>query len=203
MKLTVINDDAINHRQDADMVFIDPMYDMKTNDLIKILDNYDFDHLILMASMRQQMEFFKETDLEFCFDCILDIGSPGKPKGYSMPHYTHRNIVYYRKKEVKSAFNRKLKMRTDVYSNNGYWPTILRAPSNTSTFSYAKNNDAIENILCCFNVSSVIDMFAGSGSTGIASSNLGINCTLIEKDKDTYELMKSNLKFNGISYEEA
>jgi site-specific DNA-methyltransferase (adenine-specific) len=40
-----------------------------------------------------------------------------------------------------------------------------------------------------------LDIFAGSGTTGLACINLGIDCILIEKDKDYFEIVKARVAF--------
>ena len=40
----------------------------------------------------------------------------------------------------------------------------------------------------------VLDIFAGSGTTGIASAMLGYNSILVENDKKYFELMKSRIE---------
>ena len=43
----------------------------------------------------------------------------------------------------------------------------------------------------------VVDMFAGSGTTGLACLELGIDCILIEKSKEHYENAKQTFEFLG------
>ncbi|PQQ33669.1 hypothetical protein C6H68_25445 [Photorhabdus luminescens] len=79
----------------------------------------------------------------------------------------------------KSLFNRKLRQRSDVFEANGYWPTIFHAPrERMQEHGMAKNIDTITDLLGSFGISSVADLFAGSGTTAMAAFELdlvGIN----------------------------
>jgi site-specific DNA-methyltransferase (adenine-specific) len=47
----------------------------------------------------------------------------------------------------------------------------------------------------------VLDLFAGSGTAGIAANNLGYNSILIERDENYFELIKKRLTTNNIQFE--
>lgn len=49
-----------------------------------------------------------------------------------------------------------------------------------------------------FDIESVIDMFCGSGTTGLACLELDIDCTLIEKDPEHFSKMKQTFEFLGV-----
>ncbi|MBK7543182.1 MAG: hypothetical protein IPI57_15810 [Candidatus Competibacteraceae bacterium] len=95
------------------------------------------------------------------------------------------NRTYFKKPEAKSAFDRYSRQRSDTFSAEpGYWPTIFHAPrQNVKAHGLAKNQAVITDILGSFTVRSVIDPFAGSGTTGMAAYDLGLDCLMIEKDK--------------------
>ena len=61
----------------------------------------------------------------------------------------------------------------------------------------AKNETAIRDMLSFFEVTSVVDMFAGSGTVGLACLELDIDCTLIEKDAQHFKQMKQTFEFLG------
>lgn len=61
----------------------------------------------------------------------------------------------------------------------------------------AENQQAIQDILSFFDVQTVVDMFAGSGTTGLACLELGIDCILIEQNQEHYENTKQTFEFLG------
>lgn len=194
-KITLINDDASNHSITADMIVTDPPFEMSGRELHKVISKYNAENLLLICSMRQLVEFCKETDYKMGFDFVLDLVAPKQAKSQKQPNYIHAHAVYFYKK--KSAFNRKIGERSDVFTK-GYCPTIIRASSERrNTHGQAKNEIAIKDILSFFEIESVVDMFAGSGTTGLACAELDIDCTLIEKDSDNFNNMQQTFKFLG------
>lgn len=61
----------------------------------------------------------------------------------------------------------------------------------------AKNLQAWTDILGSFDIASVVDPFAGSGTTAFAAIELGIDCTAVEIDEATFLPAKKRLKFLG------
>lgn len=195
-QITIIHGDAADHGRACDMIMTDPPYDMSGAELARIIDRYDAPHMVLITTMRQLLEFMQRTDWQLAFDFVLDGVMPKKAKSYRQPNYVHQTGVYLTKPGVKSAFDRRRRQRSDVYEANGYWPTIFRAPRDRVHESgYAKNAEAFTDILGSFDVGSVCDPFAGSGTTGIAAFELGIKCTMIERDADTFAELKYACKF--------
>lgn len=197
MAITLINADAATQSVKADMIVTDPPFEMDGKQLADILSNYDADHLLLICSMRQLLDYSKhQTKYKFGFDMVLDIVAPKQSKSLQQPNYTHVNAVYFYRK--KSAFNRKRGQRSDVFTA-GYFPTIVRAPRERSdNHGHAKNQQAIQDILSCFDVKSVVDPFAGSGTTGLACDELNIDCTLIERDHALCEQIRQTFRFLGV-----
>lgn len=196
-EIKIINDDAANHRVKADIIMTDPPFDMPAKTLKSIIDNYESDHLILITTMHQLIDFMKITDWKLSFDFVIDGVVPKKSLNIRQPNYVHATGAYLTKGK-KSLFNRKHRQRSDVYENNGFWPTIFHAPRNTkNAHGHAKNMDAFTDILGSFEVNSVVDMFAGGGTTGIAAYMSDIDCTLIEKDENNCKKMREILRFVG------
>ena len=197
MAITLINADSATQSISADLIMTDPPFEMSGKDLYNILINYNVDHLVLICSMRQLLEFSKLTDYRLNFDLVLDIASPKQSKSLHQPFYLHTNVVYFSRKGVKSAFNRKDCKRSDVFTD-GYFPSIIRAPrERNDEHGHAKSEQALRDILMCFDVKSVADPFAGSGTTGLACLALGIDCTLVEKNLDFFNAMQKTFKFLG------
>lgn len=196
--LKIIHDDAQNVNISADLIFIDPPFDMPADQLNKILNRIDSSHLVLITTMRQLIGLMKISDWILSFDFVLDTVIPKKSKNIHQPNYTHATGAYLTRNNAKSAFNRKRRERSDTFDNKGYWPTVIRAPrERLDDYGMAKNQQAITDILGCFSVRSVCDMFAGTGTTGMAAYELGLECILIEIDKQRFDMIKKTFSFFG------
>ena len=184
----------------VDMIFTDPPFEMNGAQLKSILDKFEYQHLLLICSMHQALEFYKVTDLEFSFDLVVSHITPKKSKNYAMPNMLHSNILYFKKPGIKSAFDRRKVKRNDVYSdeNNYYFPSIFHAPKTSLTYKYQKNQNMINDLIGSFDVKSVLDPFAGSGTTAYACAEHGIDAYCIEQDKSAFEIMKNNLSMLSI-----
>lgn len=194
-KITILNDDAVNHRLTADMIVTDPPFEMGGKQINDIISQYQASHLLLICSLRQLIQFAQVTDYKMGFDFVLDLVAPKQSKSQRQPNYIHAHAVYFNK--GKSAFHRQHGERSDVFTK-GYCPTIIRANrERNSEHGMAKNETAIKDMLSFFEVESVIDMFAGSGTTGLACLELDLDCTLIEKDTEHFNQMKQTFEFIG------
>lgn len=194
-KITLINDDANNHSIAADMIVTDPPFEMSGQQLHDIISQYNAPNLLLICSLRQLVEFANLTSYKMGFDFVLDLVAPKQSKSQRQPNYIHAQAVYFYKS--KSVFNRKHGERSDVFTK-GYCPTIIRASrERNNEHGMAKNEQAIQDMLSFFEVTSVVDMFAGSGTVGLACLELDIDCTLIEKDAQHFEQMKQTFEFLG------
>lgn len=195
--ITIINGDASDYSYSADMIFTDPPFDMKGEELHKIISNYNADHLLLITVCRQYTEFCKLTDYEFSLDFVFDTVVPSKSHSKQQPHSCHNLIIYMRKKGVKSAFDRKFHQRRDV-ATKGYYPTIFRAPRNRLTeYGYAKNLQAVTDLLGSFHVKSVIDPFAGTGTVAHACLELLMDCVSIEQKTELTDQLYREMSFMG------
>lgn len=195
--ITVINGNANDYSYSADMIFTDPPFDMSGKELNSIISKYNADHLLLVTIGKQYTEFCKLTDYEFVLDFIFDTVVPSKSKSKHQPHSNHNLIVYMRKKGVKSAFNRMIATRRDV-ATKGYFPTIFRASKNRmKEYGYAKNLTAITDLLSAFDIKSVIDMFAGTGTVAHACKELGKDCISIEQKRELTDQLYSEMSFLG------
>lgn len=75
-------------------------------------------------------------------------------------------------------------------------PTIIKSERDRmSDDGFAKNIRAMVDIIGSFDVSNVYDPFAGSGTTGFASIELGIECTLVEIDALKFSELKKKFNF--------
>ena len=194
-KITLINDDASNHSLTADMIVTDPPFEMTGQQIHEIISKYNAPNLLLICSLRQLVEFANLTSYKMGFDFVLDLVAPKQSKSQRQPNYIHAHAVYFYKS--KSAFNRKHGERSDVFTK-GYCPTIIRANrERNGEHGMAKNETAIRDMLSFFEINSVIDMLAGSGTTALACFELDIDCTLIEEDAQHFEQMKQTFEFLG------
>lgn len=187
---------AIDFNTCADLIFTDPPFDMSGTELNRVLDNIESNHLVLITTMKQLLELIKAGDWQLRFDFVIDAVVPKKSMSSHQPNYTHSTGAYLTRNGGKSLFSRKLRQRSDTFSNNGYWPTVIRAPrERLKEHGMAKNEVAVTDILGSFDITSVYDPFAGSGTVGLAAINLGLKCELTELDKKHFESLKSTFKF--------
>lgn len=198
--IKIINGDAAENSGKYDMIFTDPPFEMSGADLHATLSNFDFAHLFLICSMRQLIEFSEASELEFCFDIVISHVTPKKSKSYHQPNYTHSNAAYFKKKGEKSAFDRRQIQRHDYYSDKEthYYPTIFHAPKRDLDYKYQKNQNMVNDLLGAFHVKNVCDPFAGSGTTGVACLEHGKRCTLIERNKEAFVIMKQKFELLGV-----
>lgn len=196
---TLIHGDAADHGRACDMLLTDPPYEMPGSELARILNGYDTQHLVLITTMRQLLEFLPHTEWRLAFDFVLDGVMPKKSRNYMQPHYLHQTGVYLTKPGAKSAFDRRRRQRSDVFEGNGYWPTIFHAPRDrTQDHGHAKNAATITDLLGSFAVSDVCDPFAGSGSTALAAFELEVPFVVIERDAATFVELKRTFRFAGL-----
>lgn len=199
--ITLINGSAKNQSGQFDMIFTDPPFEMSGTELHDALSNFQFEHLVLIASMHQILDFAKATDLEFSFDMVVSFVKPKKSRNYAQPNYLHNNIIYFKKQGVASAFDRRMVARHDHYSDTktNYYPSIFHAPKRDIDYKYQKNQNMINDLIGAFDVQSVCDPFAGSGTTGLACVEHNKTITLIEKDTEVFNLMKETFKLLGVT----
>ncbi len=185
------------------MILTDPPYDMPGRELAGILARYDAPHLVMLTTMRQFVEFVEATGpaWHLAFDFVVDGVAPKKSRSVMQPHYVHQTGVYMTRPGTKSAFDRRRRHRSDVFEANGYWPTIMRAPRQAmQEHGMAKSLAAVTDILGSFDVASVIDPFAGRGTTALAAADLGhIDVTLVERDPAHIATIRKNLRFVGLA----
>lgn len=200
MKLSVICDNAADCIVKCDMIVTDPPFDMCGSELGKILDRQSCDHLLLITTMKQLLEFSKSSSWQLSFDFVLDHVVPKKSKSVYQPNYIHSTCVYMTRNNVRSLFNRKRRERSDTYDGNGYWPTILRAPRDRmKECGYAKNTQALIDVIGCFDVKTICDLFAGSGTTAFAAFELGLDCILVEQDQNLCEKIRREFELLGVN----
>ncbi|UDW83991.1 site-specific DNA-methyltransferase [Pasteurella canis] len=196
--IKLINADSAKVELPAvEMIFTDPPFEMSGKELAGLFDKFDYQHLVLICSMHQALEFVKYTDLEFGFDLVISHISPKKSRSYAMPNMLHSNILYFRKRGVKSVFDRRRVQRYDTYSDEktAYFPSIFHAPKTDLVYKYQKNQNMINDLIGSFDVESILDPFAGSGTTAIACLEHNIkDFCMIEKDKEAFNIMKNQVK---------
>jgi DNA modification methylase len=198
-KIQLIHGDSRHLDIAADLIMTDPPYDMPGADLASILGRIQSDHLVLVTSMRQLFEFtVADPGWRLSFDFVLDAVVPKKSMNARSPHYTHQTGVYMTRNGARSLFNRKLRQRSYTFDGKGFWPSVLRAPRDRQDeHGMAKNLTAWTDILGSFEIGSVVDPFAGSGTTAFSAIELGIDCVAVEIDEPTFLSAKKKLTFLG------
>ncbi len=187
---------AIDFPTSCDLIVTDPPFDMSGERLAKILDVIECNHLVLITTMKQLIELVCCSGWELSFDFVLDAVIPKKSKNIHQPNYTHATGAYLIRNAKKSLFNRKLRQRSDTFDSKGYWPTVIRAPrERIEDHGMAKSQQALMDIIGSFDVRSVYDPFAGSGTTGFACFELDLDCEMTELDKKYYEKLVCEFRF--------
>lgn len=184
----------------AEMICTDPPYDMPGDELASIIARHAARHLLLITTMRQLLEFVRAApQWRLSFDAVLDCVVPKQSKSALQPNYVHQTVCYFVHGRAGSVFSRRRNQRSDVAEGNGYWPTIIRATrQDMGRVRYGKSVQAMTDLLGAFAVNSVLDPFAGGGSTGIAAMELGIHATLIERDDAQFAEMSGYFSFLGV-----
>lgn len=199
MKLCVINADAANESIKCDLLVTDPPFDMSGIELANIISIQQCNHLLLITTMKQLLSFCANSEWELCFDFVLDHVVPKKSKSVHQPNYIHSTCVYMTRNNAKSLFDRKLRERSDTFDNNGYWPTIVRAPRDRmQQLGYAKNTQALIDVIGCFDAKLIGDIFAGSGTAAFAAFELDRDCILIEREQQLCDQIRQQFKFLGV-----
>lgn len=197
-KIRIIEGSALDVQLTADLILTDPPFDMPGTVLAQALDNVQCDHLVLITTLRQLVQLVSCSDWQIGFDFVLDAVIPKKSKSIHQPNYTHSTGVYLTRNGAKSAFNRKRRQRSDTFDNNGYWPTILRAPrERLAEHGMAKNLQAITDILGSFEAKTVVDLFAGSGTTAHAAFELELDSIMVELDPARCAALAAEFRFLG------
>lgn len=199
-QITLIHGDAAEHAVAADIMMTDPPFDMHGGMLAGIIAGYPVDHLVLVTTMRQLLGFIASGGWTLRFDFVLDGVAPKRSLSTRQPNYVHQTGVYLTRNGAASVFDRKLRPRSDTFDGNGYWPTILRAPRNVAGHCYGKSEQAWTDLLGSFRASSVVDPFAGGGVTAMAALELGIDCTLIEREEAKARSVAEKLRFLGAGF---
>jgi len=195
-KIKINNGSALDFPVDCNLIFTDPPFEMDGEELAKVFNRIECDHLFLLSTMKQFIELLHSSNWTLNFDLVLDTVTPKKSKSIHQPNYTHVNGFYLTRNGAKSIFSRKLRQRSDTFDNNGYWPSIVRAPrERLGDHGMAKNEQAVVDIIGSFKADHVYDCFAGSGTTGFACVELNKQCTLTEIDNNLYSKMVKNFGF--------
>ena len=203
MSIKLNHADANDISTSCDLILTDPPFELSGKELVQVFRKVACSHLVLICSMHQLIEFLSESKYQdnkhwqLAFDFVIDFRAPKKSKNIRQPHYTHATGAYLTRKGSKSRFNRKLRERSDAFDNNGYWSTVIHAPrERAGEHGMAKNQTAITDILGSFDdTKTVYDPFAGSGTTGLAAYELGLDCELTERDADYFELLQKTFRF--------
>ena len=164
----------------VDLVFTDPMYDDTCNKIeafCSILSSIDVDHILLMTTFKQAVQILKNK-FKFRFDLVLNQLVPSSTMNKKVPYYLHKNIIYVTKKE-ETIFN--CDNAKGVFSEAGYYPSVIESAKNTkNSHGLAKNDEGIIKILSGFKAKTIVDFFAGGGSTLIACEKTKRACLSME-----------------------
>ena len=153
--------------ESIDLVFTDPMYNDSTAPIISIFEILKTKHFLLMATFKQCISFIIDTNYNFRFDLVYNQKVPSSTMNKKVPYYLHKNIIYITKDDT-TIFN--CDNAKGFFSDAGYYPSVIESSKNThDEHGLTKNADGIKKILSGFKFKTVLDLFAGSGSTMIAA----------------------------------
>lgn len=204
--------EKLTQSNEIDLVFTDPMYNDETKGFLTVIECLKTFHIVLMTTFKQAISVINDTSWDFKFDCVLFFKTPSSMMNKKVPYYHHKNLFYLTKtKEIESIFN--CDNAKGVFSENGYYPSVIEAKKNTQEeHGLSKPIDAIVKILSGYKAKTVIDMFAGSGSTLIAcemtkrkSYNIEINekyCDVIVRRWQEFTGKKAMLESTGDTFDE-
>lgn len=186
--ITILNKDALLYNfGEHELIFTDPPYELSGSQLNKAFNNINSNHCVMLCTMRQLIELTKISEWELRFDFVWDFVAPKKSKQWSQPHYTHSTGVYLTRNNDKSLFSRK---------NKTYFPTVIRANRQVrGEGNYTKNQESTTELLSMFNAQSVIDPFAGNGTTGFSAVELNKRVTLNDLSEKQYSFLKNAFSF--------
>lgn len=195
-----------------DLVFTDPMYNDETKGFLNVIECIDVKNIVLMTTFKQAISVLNNTGWDFKFDCILYFKTPSSMMNKKVPYYHHKNVFYLTKSSnddsIFSCDNAK-----GAFSENGYYPSVIEAKKNTNEeHGLSKPIDSIVKLLSGYKAKSVIDLFAGSGSTLIACEktnriNYSIEldekyCDVIVKRWQEFTGKKAKLEATGQSFDD-
>ena len=180
--------DRLLKNEKIDLVFTDPPYELKTDDVLKCILNTDSENFLIICTFKQAAELYHFKDIiKFRFDFVLNAHVPKSFMNEKQPYYTHQNGVYFTKNE-KTIFNNKNTI--GIRSEKAYWCTIIDAPRNTQDkHGHAKNIKGLIDILSGFSAHTICDMFGGSGSTLLACEQTNKKCFIAEYDPKFCDLI--------------
>jgi ParB/RepB/Spo0J family partition protein len=172
--------DKLVKNEAIDLIYTDPMYNDNYSDLVAALSVINCDHILLMCTFKQGLGVLKNSDFRFRFDLVLYFKTPSSTMNKGVPYYLHKNIIYLTKVD-KTIFN--CNNAAGIFSENGYYPSVIEAKKNTQeAHGLTKPVDATIKILSGFKSKTVLDLFAGSGTTLMACDKLNRSCFCVEID---------------------
>jgi DNA modification methylase len=162
--------DSINkltNNKQIDLIYTDPMYNDNPDDFINSIYAINSDNLLLMTTFTQGLTLLKHNEsLRFRFDLVLYFKTPSSSMNKKVPYYYHKNLLYITKAN-DTIFN--CDNAKGSFSEKGYYPSVIEAKKNTQEIhGLTKPVEAVELILSGFKAKTIIDIFAGSGTTLIA-----------------------------------
>lgn len=176
----------------ADIIVTSAPPKIKGKKLASIIDSYKQDHLILLCSMQQFLEFVKYSSFEPVFDFPFDISTASKKISTSKNqlNYIHINAVYMTRNNAESILSRKCSKQNGAQPQVHYptIPTVQRIQT-----------EAIKEILKFFDVKTVLDIFTGSGVTALACAELEIKSILVTKISEYSNTIEKLLKYLNLS----
>jgi len=161
----------------ADMVFTDPPYELKENQLVSVFENIDCNSICLLCTFKQAI--FLCNHYHFHFDFVFIANLPKSFMNKKQPYYLHQTGCYFTK-DGKTSFH--CSNAIGVRSENAYWSTVINAPRDITKHGHGKSIEGIIHCLSGWSAKVVLDPFIGSGSTLIACEKTNRQCYGMEID---------------------
>lgn len=169
----------LTSNNNIDMIFTDPMYNDNALGFVSTILQTNIKHILLMTTLKHAFDVIKTESLHFRFDIVLTFKTPSSTLNKKVPYYLHKNICYFTTSQDETIFN--CDNAKGAFSDKGYYPSVIEAKKNTQEpHGLTKPVDAIQKILSGFNAKTVLDLFAGSGSTLMACEAMKKKCYAME-----------------------
>ena len=160
--------DRLMNGEKADMVFTDPPFEMENTEYMRYCLEYSTGAVLVMHSDINLVKLAHEYMDNFRY-CLVHYYSFGFVRSNSMPQLAHNLIGVFGKPSFRSK-------------KDGFKTVICEQLERGKLMPYQKRVAIPEQCIEHYSDGSVLDVFAGSGSTLIACELLGRNCFTMEKD---------------------
>ena len=154
--------------------------------VIKIEGSIFYNHKVRIKNGKSihPLEWILKTSLILKQEITWDMGKSANCDKIRFFPFSER--IYWLTKDAKVKLDNRLSL-SDV------WRVVPTHKRKYTGHIAVMPLEIVQNILNCFNGGTVLDPFMGSGSTGVACSNLGFDFIGIEKEKDYFKISERRI----------